>query len=272
MRRSECSRRELRSEAQFQIGPFRSRNNVLATRVSEGMILLDCATERYLTLNYVAADIWKRLVAGMLPVEIVNELLLEYDAPREQIASDVRLQIEDLLANGLMESIDVPAGPTSPPPTSDIQSDLPVRSESLQKSPSETTASRMRPVTHLQCLLLLAEAKLRLAWQGYERTLHWVGRSVERVPVTDNASMGVVRAIEYTVAMTAALYPGRAKCLERSLVLYRILRRQGVAVRYCQGVQPFPFQAHAWVEYRGEVINDVPEHAAFFARLPEQLP
>ena len=35
---------------------------------------------------------------------------------------------------------------------------------------------------------------------------------------------------------------------------------------------PYPFQAHAWIEYRGEVVNDVPEHAGFFARLPEQLP
>jgi hypothetical protein len=37
-------------------------------------------------------------------------------------------------------------------------------------------------------------------------------------------------------------------------------------------VQPYPFQAHAWIEYQGEVVNDVPEHARFFARLPEQLP
>jgi transglutaminase-like putative cysteine protease len=72
--------------------------------------------------------------------------------------------------------------------------------------------------------------------------------------------------------MAGALYLGRAKCLEQSLALYYLLRRQGVAVAYCQGVQPYPFRAHAWVEYRGQVINDVPEHARFFARLPEQLP
>jgi hypothetical protein len=44
-----------------------------------------------------------------------------------------------------------------------------------------------------------------------------------------------------------------------------------VAVRYRQGVQPFPFKAHAWLEYRGEVINDVPEHAKQFTPLPESL-
>jgi hypothetical protein len=72
--------------------------------------------------------------------------------------------------------------------------------------------------------------------------------------------------------MAAAFYPGRAECLERSLVLYYILRRQGVRVRYCHGVQPSPLTAHAWIEYGGEVINDVPEHVKEFSRLPDQLP
>jgi hypothetical protein len=94
---------------------------------------------------------------------------------------------------------------------------------------------------------------------------------VEHVPATEQASMDTVRAAEYRVAMAAALYPGRAKCLEQSLVLYCLLRRKGIGVHYYQGVRPYPFQAHAWVEYRGEVINDVPEHVAQFARLPDQL-
>ena len=243
MSHSECSRGALTTEAELPTGRFRTRNGVLATRVSEGMILLDPATERYVTLNAVAAGMWERLAAGVLPVEIVNQLVVEYDAPREQIAADLRLQLQDLLAHRLIEAVE-------PPP----------------KSVS------LRVASHFRCAVLIAELRLRLAWQGYQRTLRWVGQCVEGVGVTDRVSMEAVRAIEYRVAMTAALYPGRAKCLERSLVLYRLLRGQGVAVRYCQGVQPYPFQAHAWVEYRDEVINDVPEHASFFARLPEQLP
>jgi hypothetical protein len=68
------------------------------------------------------------------------------------------------------------------------------------------------------------------------------------------------------------LYPGRARCLEQSLVLYYLLRRRGVALHYRQGVMPHPFQAHAWIEYRDEVITDVAEHAAQFACMPDQLP
>jgi hypothetical protein len=83
--------------------------------------------------------------------------------------------------------------------------------------------------------------------------------------------MESILATEHSVAMAGALYPGRALCLEQSLVLYYILRRQGVAVRYRQGVIAFPFEAHAWIEYLGEVINDVPEHARRFVPLPDQL-
>lgn len=81
-----------------------------------------------------------------------------------------------------------------------------------------------------------------------------------------------MKATERAVAMAGALYPGRALCLEQSLVLYYLLRRQRVAVRYCQGIQPHPFEAHAWVEYEGKPLNDVAEHAKLFTRFPDQLP
>jgi hypothetical protein len=114
--------------------------------------------------------------------------------------------------------------------------------------------------------------KLALKARGFERTIGWIRREIGEIPATESASMDTVKAAEYAVAMAGALYPGRAKCLEQSLVLYYLLRRQGVALQYCHGVQPYPFRAHAWIEYRGRVINDVPEHALQFARLPERLP
>jgi hypothetical protein len=64
--------------------------------------------------------------------------------------------------------------------------------------------------------------------------------------------------------MAAALYPGHAACLERSLMLYWHLRRAGVPVAFRMGVQMYPFLAHAWVEHDGVPINDVPEHVRLF--------
>lgn len=119
---------------------------------------------------------------------------------------------------------------------------------------------------------MILAVKMSLRIGGYGRTIRWIRSSVARIPATTSADAEVVKAAEHAVAMAGALYPGRALCLEQSLVLYYLLRRQGVAVKYCQGVQPHPFLAHAWVEYRGEPINDFAEHAERYARLPEQLP
>jgi transglutaminase-like putative cysteine protease len=56
--------------------------------------------------------------------------------------------------------------------------------------------------------------------------------------------------------MAAVFYPGRARCLEQSLALYVLLRRRGVPVRLRLGVQPYPFNAHAWVELNGAPLNE----------------
>lgn len=120
--------------------------------------------------------------------------------------------------------------------------------------------------------LLIAALKLSLKTRGFAPTIEWIRRRVEPVPRLGDVDPTIVKAAEWSVAMAAAFYPGRAQCLERSLVLYYILRRQGVPVRYCHGVQPWPLISHAWVEYRGEVINDVPERVKEFSRFPDQLP
>lgn len=124
----------------------------------------------------------------------------------------------------------------------------------------------------LRCGLTITRMKLLLRVSGFVGTIDWIQRRVGALPQTASVDNGAVKAAEYAVAMAAALYPGRARCLEQSLTLYYLLRRQGVAVRYCQGVQLYPFQAHAWIEYRCEVVNDVPEHAKQFAPLPDLLP
>jgi hypothetical protein len=137
---------------------------------------------------------------------------------------------------------------------------------------TSTASNEIRVPSVLESGVMIAALKLSLKVRGYKRTIEWIKRRVERVPVRMDVPLTVVKAAEWWVAMAAAFYPGRAQCLERSLVLYYVLRRQGVPVRYCHGVQPSPLTSHAWVEYRGEVVNDVPERVREFSKLPEQLP
>lgn len=144
--------------------------------------------------------------------------------------------------------------------------------ELVARTETSTASNEIRVPSVLQSGIMIAALKLSLKVRGYKRTIEWMKRRVERVPVRTDVPPTVVKAAEWWVAMAAAFYPGRAQCLERSLVLYYVLRRQGVPVRYCHGVQPWPLTSHAWVEYRGEVVNDVPERVSEFSRLPDQLP
>lgn len=106
--------------------------------------------------------------------------------------------------------------------------------------------------------------KLSLGIAGFGRTLRWIERNAGRGVQEAETSEEQVRRAEYRVALAAALYPGHAACLERSLMLYWYLRHAGVPATYRMGVQMYPFLAHAWVEHRGIPINDVPEHVALF--------
>jgi transglutaminase-like putative cysteine protease len=141
-----------------------------------------------------------------------------------------------------------------------------------ERTSLERTAQEPRVPSVLRSGLAIFALKLRLRLRGYAGTLAWIRRRVEDVPEAGIVDPAVVTAAEWSVAMAAAFYPGRAQCLERSLVLYYLLRRQGIPVRYCHGVQPFPLISHAWIEYRGNVINDVSERVREFSRLPDQLP
>ena len=123
-----------------------------------------------------------------------------------------------------------------------------------------------------RCAAMIFALKVALRIYGFGKVIRWIGRRVVSVPATTWLGAQAVRAAERTVATAAALYPGRARCLEQSLVLYYLLRRRGIAVKYRQGVMPRPFQAHAWIEYGDDVISDVAEHAKQFLCLPDQLP
>lgn len=113
-------------------------------------------------------------------------------------------------------------------------------------------------------LLRLAALKTALATIGFARTWRWIRSNAGRTPLLADVEPGLVARAEYAVAMSAALYPGHAACLERSLMLYWYLRRAGAPVEYRMGVQMYPFLAHAWVEHRGAPINDVVENVRRF--------
>jgi hypothetical protein len=70
-------------------------------------------------------------------------------------------------------------------------------------------------------------------------------------------------------ARSAELHgPGTPNCLERSLTLWWLLRREGIEGELHIGARKSEsrFEAHAWVEVRGVVLNDSPDVHKHYAR------
>ena len=73
-------------------------------------------------------------------------------------------------------------------------------------------------------------------------------------PIQEDLIRRLVRAV--SVASTFYWHPVR--CLQRSIVLARLLRDIGVPAQLVIGYRMTPFFSHAWVEVNGRVINDSP--------------
>ncbi len=75
------------------------------------------------------------------------------------------------------------------------------------------------------------------------------------------------------VAVAASHIPARFSCLDRSLVLLKLLRQMGIdgelhlGVRKDRGI----FEAHAWVELNGEILNDVKNIREQFGPFPSAI-
>lgn len=108
----------------------------------------------------------------------------------------------------------------------------------------------------LQAWLLLPVVRF-LLWQiGYRRTLSHLQ---QLFPLNSgNPDVGLAATLGRLVNMAANHNPLEITCLPRSLILWAMLRRAGLAADLRIGVQKEAdvFAAHAWVEYAGVPIDD----------------
>ncbi len=102
--------------------------------------------------------------------------------------------------------------------------------------------------------LVLTDVLLKVA--GFPRfhrmlrafpTVRWVVAT----PRTQAQVCGAVRR-------ATAYYLKHARCLQRSATVTLLLRLLGTPAEMVIGIQKVPFQAHAWVELDGMVVNDRP--------------
>jgi hypothetical protein len=94
-------------------------------------------------------------------------------------------------------------------------------------------------------------------------------RALSEIPGKKHLAARIVRA-----ARSAELNGiGQPSCLERSLALWCLLRRNGIDAELQIGVQTgqTEFAAHAWVEWNGEVLNDSPDVRKDYVRFEPSI-
>jgi hypothetical protein len=90
---------------------------------------------------------------------------------------------------------------------------------------------------------------------------------------TEQAETERARSAAGVVAIAAGSGPVRATCLRRSLLLWWILKRDGIATVLRVGVnhECGELRAHAWVEHRGRPLNDADDIALRFSAFEQDF-
>jgi len=105
------------------------------------------------------------------------------------------------------------------------------------------------------CALTLVAMRRRLIHDGLDHAIRYA-HPTRTARVESEGHREIVEKTSQRVAICGALLPGRARCLEQSLSVVRLMRAEGIPVEFRIGVQPYGFVAHAWVEHNGQPIRE----------------
>ena len=115
-------------------------------------------------------------------------------------------------------------------------------------------------------LRLRGFAKTREALQAkLDRVLPWEGDAKSEAELVERACRMVKAASRYGAI--------RATCLEESLTLWYLVKKQGVAVSLRIGVRKVQdkLEAHAWVEHGGVALGQAEELHRHYAAFDDKL-
>ena len=134
-----------------------------------------------------------------------------------------------------------------------------------RKAESWSSLSRSDRALLISVVFLLPIVATSLKTVGLRKTQSWLGRNTlaPTDPPTEQTRANVRRAA-YLVAVACRRHPVRSGCLPRTIVLWSLLRRLGIDADVRIGVRcdtEGEVQAHAWLEWNGEVLNDAADVA-----------
>ncbi len=125
-------------------------------------------------------------------------------------------------------------------------------------------------VFRAMAFLTLTEVGLRvMGFRRWKQLIEHFSSPVPRQRIPEQAAqLGMAERITRATRSAERHGPGTPNCLERSLTLWWLLRREGIEGELHIGARKSEsrFEAHAWVELRGVVLNDSPNVHKHYAR------
>lgn len=224
--------------------------------VEDRVIILDLHSESYFALDPTASVMWQQLTRLQDSAEGLrsqaNFCSLE-STESVDLEADFESFIQRCLTQGFLTETQAP----SPPETE-------VSTRGLQG----------RRFLTIRAWWSLWSVNRSLAKCGFAHTYN----AALRLPKlqenqTRKQTESLATALKAFARAENFLYLKKAPrdCLPRSLALFLFLHSIGWPVEHCIGLQQFPFLAHAWTEYDGEVLHDDPmnqERFTVIARIP----
>lgn len=130
--------------------------------------------------------------------------------------------------------------------------------------------SRLQRRLLLTAWLLFPVLIVTLRLRGYRWLQTWLIRispEPSQFGADAHAVSNVTEETARSVEIAARYALLNANCLSRSMMLWWLLRRRGVATELRIGVRKRDgrFEAHAWIELEGRVLNDAPDVKTRFA-------
>lgn len=203
------------------------RKGVFAAQIGEDLVLLDLLQDRYLCLPALGAE------AGLSP-------------DRRTVRQILPAQAAALGEAGLLSEIG--SAPSALPA-------LPARGLDWSLAVEPSRADRLR----------LARSVLDLATGYMGRGLGEVVAASRAPPHGDgSASLEAVGREARLFHRLVVWAPVGPKCVARSFLLRRFLRRAGCDAAWVFGVRTWPFSAHCWLQHGEVVLDDAPERVAQF--------
>jgi PqqD family protein of HPr-rel-A system len=195
---------------------------------AQGSLIFHRGNGQFFVLNRVGTALWRELAAGASIAEIRLKLQREYQIPPTDAQEDVREFLEQLLRRRLIQPLKIAAPP------------------------------RSMALASLSAFMELLRYDVEMALFGFGR----IRASLEKAPTRACTEPGQAeQRVLAAVSWACDLYWKPARCLQRSVVLARRLRRCGIPARLVIGYRAVPFFSHAWVEVNGRVVNDLPSYS-----------